>query len=74
MREGSKKDKAQDKKLMKKYGYKTMKQWEKSKEDKAHDEEKLTKRIRRATSGKQKKRYPMAKTGQNANPAYRVTY
>jgi hypothetical protein len=36
-KEGSKKDKAEDKKLMKKYGYKSMKAWEKSKEDKKHD-------------------------------------
>jgi hypothetical protein len=36
-KEGSKKDKMGDKKLMKKHGIKSMEKWEKSKWDKKHD-------------------------------------
>lgn len=54
--EGSKKDLREDKKMAKKYGYKSLKDWEKSAQDKVHDREeadkKLTKRIRKATGGK----------------------
>lgn len=36
-KEGSKADRREDKKMMKKHGFKSMKEWEKSPEDKKHD-------------------------------------
>ena len=39
-KEGSKKDLKEDKKLAKKYGFSSLKKWEKSAKDKKHDKKK----------------------------------
>lgn len=67
-KEGSKQDMRIDKAGMAKYGIKTMKEWEKSPEDKRMDDEQMMKRIKRATSSKSRPK------GMNSNPTYKVTY